>query len=520
MQVAGKWQRRVALVARWRYTFGGLTAAALGYFGLGNLKWNWNPVAILAALLGVAGACWPWVDALAGWRKRLVEFQVEGTRCRCRTFGSRKFEEWRADEVTAIRQGSAEVAVYRRDAPTLYVSRAFLENAEQLIDWFTAAIADNRPDVLHPSLEQPIFGRMDGYQRLTLLVWPALCCTGIGLIFAVGLFSFGIGWWRLGSSFLALGAGLMLLAAFAMYLITCPYLRMATLFRFDGEAVTFRRLGSLFQQTRPSHAIATVRRDRPPRRAPAANCDFYRITFRDGAYCDLSVAHFPNAELLGEMLRSHAVRITSPLPGRPHSVVIPECLAAIRPHLAPHEELIWTGRPNWRCCWSEYAAASMLFSFLLLVGVGALVVWAVAFANDLGANGQPKLGLLIAFVVPLGFAGLGSYGIYDLRQQLAALRATYYAVTDQRAIIVGNLGWARSASGLCWLDNDRHMISKHELADYQVKRHHDVVLTGKWVTRRHRKGGRYDEFVEIGFLALDEPETAVWAIEKLVHACE
>jgi hypothetical protein len=257
-----------------------------------------------------------------------------------------------------------------------------------------------------------------------------------------------------------------------------------------------------------------VQRIQPATRPHGAQADIHRVRFADGLHLDLNEESLACARQLASAIGRQTPRVshqrntgqvqTAPSAPTPPE---PELVLELQPYLRAGERPLWIGRPVPGEFWSELAAQVVFGAILMLVGGGSLALFAwFAFRDDASA--------FFVLPVPLLFFAIGLYMATLSWRLVARLRRTLYAVTDERAMVVGQLGW--SHGGLTETNEDFYAFSPQDLAQSEVKRNgRDIVLGSEWQRMSGRRHRNRDMLVEIGFLAVDDLAGAESALATL-----
>ena len=141
---------------------------------------------------------------------------------------------------------------------------------------------------------------------------------------------------------------------------------------------------------------------------------------------------------------------------------------------------------------------------------GSMGLGILALGCHLLAKGDFLGCLAVAF--GLSFGGIGASMLAAPWKYRSMLRDTVYAVTSQRIIILNGLSWGSQPA----VQPHRREIESFDCGQARlfevVGRRRDIILGGQWI--KGRRNRRY--WVNFGFLAVDDPTSAEWAIRCLL----
>lgn len=131
--------------------------------------------------------------------------------------------------------------------------------------------------------------------------------------------------------------------------------------------------------------------------------------------------------------------------------------AAIRPHLAGDETLVWVGRPRQGFAWSRR------FLFAILFPLGPILAGTAFFLSSFSDSATHDPLILIPRLIGLGVFALGiAMTVGTVGGDARRRRETLYAVTDRRVIIVSGQTRFRIKSVLLQTMSDLQLNEGHQ----------------------------------------------------------
>jgi hypothetical protein len=473
----------------------------------GNPGGWWTTLLILACCLNA-------LMYVARARRLIVAWQIGNQEIECRCLGRWKRLTCPLNEVSLSKWETHGRVIghelHGSTIPRLWIDAGYLVDADELVQQLSARMPKCRKK-LSGSLSQ-------GELLLAILpngfVIACLLCVALvgGLVIRSGWNSSGQQTWP----FVALGVGFALICAGAIGIGFLLRALPPKVIRVDvsGDQILWWQLGWPFTQVRNCSEVVEVSVQQPPTRPVGMPSARFHVRFADGAAFDMYEATLPNAKSLAEMIgtaTSKPVRDAScelgPPVAAPLAPIDEKLAKEMQVHLTPGERLLWAGRLKPEKLTIEYAAPIWTGIFILLA--------AVAFAGVMLAVMGWGAVCLISPVLCI-FLAAGIWVMVYHGRENHRLQAALYGVTDQRAIIVGGLGFH---------GRDAYFIPHHEcyslfpdvVRDYRIEHEgRDIVFTSEWHRVRFRRRTR-DVQVKIGFIAVDDPVGAMKALRRLTN---
>ncbi len=429
----------------------------------------------------------------------LVDGELRYSRIGRRTCTAAAVDVVSIDETSYPEAGAT---VWLRSGTTLYFPFEHLPNARELVARLQAA---RRTDnVIEGCLNRRGIANRLVYQWLVTCLLLPISVLGY---FCIAIFVNPKNMVANPDVFLYLGSVLLVLCASGFYFAVLHYwIGCVHSFRWDGHCLQYRTVMSRTLQQRLSDEIEHVSVRRP--NSSQAEAGTWRsVRFRGGDRLKLQVGTLQNADALFAALKAEVERRASVVA----SVVLPSVTdrhalwPTIHTCLVEGEQVYWLGRPVYGKLWSEISA-EMIFGLL----PGSMGLGILALGCHLLAKGDFLGCLAVAF--GLFFGGIGASMLAAPWKYRSMLRDTVYAVTSQRIIILNGLSWgSQSAVQPRGREIESFDCGQARLFEV-VGRRRDIILGGQWI--KGRRNRRY--WVNFGFLAVDDPTSAEWAIRCLL----
>jgi hypothetical protein len=502
-----------------------LAILPLAMFGVYELQHKGAAAAWHGGFLLLVG-CSRMLQLVVTARTTVVGWRIDGNQLVYRCLGAPWRHKLPFDDVLELQprdygpQSAGTTIVSRRGSP-LWIGYRYLPDGVELIRVLESRkpVADEEPErnQLAGSL-QPLTGRVSWEAILMTLFMRGIAVFFFACPLILGLVLFGIGLAPRGLIglpliFVAAGAVLAALCTVGIIYVVRDLFCWVIAVEVASGKIRYRQLAWPTAITRDCSEVVEVQRIQPATRPHGAQADIHRVRFADGSHLDLNEDSLACARQLASSIGRQAPRASrDQLAARVQTLSVltppnPQLVLALKPYLKAGERPLWIGRPVPGEFWSELAAQVVFGAILMLVGGGSLALFAwFAFRDDASA--------FFVLPVPLLFFAIGVYMATLPWRLVARLRRTLYAVTDVRAMVVGQLGW--SHGGLTETNEDFYAFSPQDLAQSEVKRNgRDIVLGSEWQRMSGRRHRNRDMLVEIGFLAVDDLAGAESALATL-----
>lgn len=403
--------------------------------------------------------------------------------------------------VSRVDAASKWATLWLRDGTSLHFHLAHLPNARTLAATF--AVAATLPEST---------GRLNGNAVAGTLIRQGLYTCLLAALAAVGWLALAVGFhpgrfpnqWM----FVVLAGILFLLVVAGLYYLVIRYwIGCIRWFELDGECLRFRTVLSRAIRVRRMDEVAAVIVHRPDSRQAEAGI-WVAVKFRDGGRFKIHPGILQNAAALRGALHHEVLRRVLPTTSiEPATITAAHPLwPLIEPHLAKEETVYWLAGPQYSKLWNE-TTASVIFGFLLCLP-GALGTWVVVrYALPRGEWGSLVIVIVTGLFTAIGVACMAAP--WRFRRML---RGVAYAVTSERALVIGPLAWGPRVE-MSRRNLPVQSFTLDQVRDYQVvRRGRDIAIGGEW--KLGRKGARY--WVHHGFLAPDDPLGAELAVQRLL----